>query len=73
MTEEFMQTRLFKPFSSTKTSGMGVGSYESAQYVRELGGAIDVASRVGEGTRITITLPLFELAQGSDLLRADAA
>jgi putative PEP-CTERM system histidine kinase len=72
MTEEFVQTRLFKPFSSTKGSGMGVGSYESAQYLRELGGAIQVASRPGEGTVLTITLPVFETQPGSDLMRADA-
>lgn len=72
MSEEFVQTRLFKPFSSTKRSGMGVGSYESAQYIRELGGSIRVASRVGEGTTMTVLLPLFETAHGSDLARAGA-
>ncbi|MCW5632312.1 MAG: PEP-CTERM system histidine kinase PrsK [Rubrivivax sp.] len=71
MTEEFVQTRLFKPFSSTKGSGMGVGSYESAQYVRELGGTIAVASRPGEGTRINVRLPLFEVRHGSDLMPPD--
>ena len=38
---------------------MGIGSYESHQYVRELGGAIDVQSRPGRGTVMRITLPLF--------------
>lgn len=71
MSEEFVQTRLFKPFSSTKGSGMGVGSYESAQYLRELGGSIKVASRPGEGTALTITLPVFERQPGSDLMGAD--
>jgi putative PEP-CTERM system histidine kinase len=72
MSEEFVQTRLFKPFSSTKGSGMGVGSYESAQYLRELGGSIKVASRPGEGTVLTVLLPLFESAPGPDLMRPDA-
>ncbi len=72
MTEEFVQTRLFKPFSSTKASGMGVGSYESAQYVRELGGSIKVASRASEGTVITVLLPLFELRHDSDLMPLDS-
>jgi putative PEP-CTERM system histidine kinase len=71
MSEEFVQTRLFKPFSSTKGSGMGVGSFESAQYIRELGGAIKVASRPGAGTILTITLPVFERQPSSDLMRAD--
>ena len=71
MTEEFVQTRLFKPFSSTKGSGMGVGSYESAQYVRELGGQIDVESGPGEGTLITVRLPLFDMQHDSDLMPPD--
>jgi putative PEP-CTERM system histidine kinase len=71
MSEEFVRTRLFKPFSSTKRSGMGVGSYESAQYLHELGGSIQVASQPGAGTVLTITLPLFETHPGSDLLQAE--
>ena len=71
MTEEFVQTRLFKPFSSTKGSGMGVGSYESAQYVRELGGSIEVASRPAQGTIVTVLLPLFETHHDSDLMPPD--
>jgi len=68
MTEEFVQTRLFKPFNTTKRSGMGVGSYESHQYIRELGGSIAVASELGRGTLVTVQLPLFERQHGSDLL-----
>ena len=71
MSEEFVRTRLFKPFSSTKGSGMGVGSYESAQYVRELGGAIQVASRPSEGTVVTVHLPLFDTHHRSDLMAPD--
>jgi putative PEP-CTERM system histidine kinase len=73
MSEEFIRTRLFKPFSSTKDSGMGVGSYESAQYVRELGGSISVTSQVGSGTCVTVLLPLFDTQGGSDLLRTGGA
>jgi putative PEP-CTERM system histidine kinase len=72
MTEDFVQTRLFKPFSTTKGSGMGVGSYESSQYIRELGGSLTVSSHVGKGTVITALLPLFESQLGSDLLPASA-
>jgi putative PEP-CTERM system histidine kinase len=68
MDEAFVKTRLFKPFSSTKRSGMGVGSYESEQYIRELGGRIEVDSALGRGTVITVMLPLFERQRASDLL-----
>ncbi len=71
MSEDFIRNRLFKPFSSTKAAGMGVGMYESGQYVRELGGSIDVASTVGQGTTVTVLLPLFDSQQRSDLLRSD--
>jgi putative PEP-CTERM system histidine kinase len=67
MSPEFVQTRLFKPFATTKTAGMGIGSYESAQYVRELGGQILVDSEPGRGTVITLVLPLFDARTGSDL------
>lgn len=71
MTEAFIRDRLFKPFQSTKQAGMGIGAYESYQYVQELGGRIQVDSKPGAGTRITILLPLFEATKQSDLLRAD--
>lgn len=70
MSEEFIRTRLFRPFNTTKRNGMGIGTYESFQYIRELGGSIAVDSQPGSGTRITVLLPLFELSHGSDLLGA---
>jgi putative PEP-CTERM system histidine kinase len=68
MTPEFVQTRLFRPFSSTKQSGMGIGTYESFHYVKELGGQVEVQSEPGRGTTITVLLPLFESRNQSDLL-----
>ena len=67
MSPEFIQNRLFRPFSSTKSNGMGIGSYESFQYVKELGGSIDVKSELGQGSAVTLLLPLFDLRAGSDL------
>ncbi|MDR0776716.1 MAG: PEP-CTERM system histidine kinase PrsK [Azonexus sp.] len=73
MTKEFIRERLFKPFQSTKQAGMGIGAYESAQYIRELGGEMLVASEPGQGTRITVLLPLFEVSTESDLRREEPA
>jgi putative PEP-CTERM system histidine kinase len=70
MTEEFVRTRLFRPFNTTKRNGMGIGTYESFQYIRELGGSIAVDSTPGQGTTVTVLLPVFELSHGSDLLGA---
>ena len=72
MSEDFVRNRLFKPFSSTKHSGMGIGTYESAMYIRELGGSLDVQSRPGSGTVISVLLPLFDVQRGSDLQPASA-
>ena len=67
MTQDFIRDRLFKPFQTTKQAGMGIGAYESFQYVQELGGKIDVDSALNHGTRVTILLPLFEMQTESDL------
>ncbi len=60
MSPEFIQQRLFRPFESTKQNGMGIGIYESREYVRELGGQLDVTSREGEGSCFRISLPLIQ-------------
>ena len=67
MSAEFIQHRLFRPFSSTKASGMGIGSYESFQYIKELGGSIDVKSELGQGTVVTLLMPLFDMRTSTDL------
>ncbi|MEO8857145.1 MAG: XrtA/PEP-CTERM system histidine kinase PrsK, partial [Burkholderiaceae bacterium] len=73
MTPEFVRDRLFKPFQTTKKAGMGIGAYESFQYVQELGGKITVDSRINEGTIVTMLLPLFEIQRHSDLQPLGAA
>lgn len=58
MDEAFIRERLFRPFDSTKGSGMGIGAYECREYILELGGQVDVASVVGKGTTFHIELPI---------------
>ncbi len=58
MSKDFIRETLFRPFETTKTSGMGIGAYETKQYVNELGGHIEVDSEVGRGSRFRIFLPL---------------
>jgi len=58
MSEQFVRDQLFKPFESTKDHGMGIGAFESREYIRELGGTLDVTSREQAGTCFRIRLPL---------------
>ena len=63
MSAEFVRSRLFKPFDSTKTGGFGIGAYEARELVRAMQGRLDVESREGLGTRFIIQLPLAETAE----------
>ena len=58
MSARFIRQELFQPFTSTKAGGFGIGAYEAREIARAHGGRLDVASREGEGTSFTITLPL---------------
>ena len=60
MSSEFIRTRLFQPFASTKNGGFGVGAFEARALIVAMGGRIEVESREGEGTRFTVFLPLGE-------------
>lgn len=59
MDPTFISERLFRPFDSTKgLTGMGIGAFESREYVRQLGGEILVDSEPGRGTHFRVSLPL---------------
>jgi signal transduction histidine kinase len=62
MSPEFVRSRLFKPFDSTKAGGFGIGAYEARELVRAMGGRLEVESREGLGTRFVVRLPLFDAA-----------
>lgn len=62
MDEEFVRHRLFKPFDSTKgLTGMGIGAFESRDFIRSLGGEIEVSSILGEGSLFRVRIPNDEL------------
>ena len=62
MSPEFVRSRLFKPFDSSKSGGFGIGAYEARELVRAMRGRLEVESREGLGSRFTVHLPLFEAA-----------
>ena len=66
MSAEFIRSRLYRPFDSTKPGGFGIGAYEARELVRAMGGRLEVESREGLGTRFAVVLPLAQpsAAQG---------
>jgi signal transduction histidine kinase len=50
--------RVFEPFYTTKSNGTGLGLAIVHGIVKEHRGRIEIASRLGEGTRITMLFPL---------------
>jgi len=68
------QRRLFQPFRTNFPSGTGLGMAISYRIVQEHGGRIDVQSRVGEGTAITVALPApAQTSETSRLAMTEAA
>jgi len=58
MTQEFMRSRLFHPFATTKKKGIGLGLYSCRDIIEQHGGRIDVNSQVDVGTEFRVVLPL---------------
>jgi putative PEP-CTERM system histidine kinase len=63
MSEHFLRNQLFKPFESTKAHGMGIGTFESKEYITQLGGKLEVESILEKGTTFSICLPLAKISQ----------
>ncbi len=56
MSEAFIQHELFRPFSSTKAGGFGIGAFQARQLAEAMGGTLSVASNEGVGTIFTLHL-----------------
>lgn len=57
MTTDYIRDELFRPFRSTKKTGMGIGLYQCRQIVESLGGSIMAESESGRGSTFTVYLP----------------
>jgi signal transduction histidine kinase len=57
MSAEFVRDRLFQPFQTTKSDGVGLGLFTASQIVRHHGGMIRVRSSAGEGTVVRLSFP----------------
>jgi PAS domain S-box-containing protein len=56
MTED-VREKIFDPYFTTKSAGMGLGLTSVHSIVKRHGGYIDVRSKIGEGTVFTLFLP----------------
>ena len=56
MTAEFMRDRLFRPFQTSKPSGLGIGLFQSRELVEQMGGALTVTSTLGQGSSFRLKL-----------------
>lgn len=50
------------PFYSTKPNGTGLGLYMVKRFAESSGGRLDITSQVGRGTRVSIFLPIANVA-----------
>ena len=58
MSENFINTRLFKPFDTTKgNAGMGIGAFDAKAYLEKIGGQLLVQSELDKGTTFTLRVP----------------
>ena len=60
MTPEFLAQSLFKPFKTSKKTGLGIGMYQTKMIIDAHGGSIIVESESGKGTTFRLLLPLNE-------------
>jgi signal transduction histidine kinase len=70
MDAAFIDRELFRPFRSTKTGGFGLGAYQCREYVREVGGDVEIISSSGSGTTVRVILPAAGVWAGEDKSQA---
>src|SRR5579884_2524327 len=58
MSKEFLNRSLFRPFQTTKKTGLGIGMFQSKMIIEAHGGRIEVESESGKGTTFRVLLPL---------------
>lgn len=57
MSRSFIENSLFRPFSTTKKTGIGLGLYTCREVIKASSGTIEVDSVQGAGTTFRVVLP----------------
>ena len=57
MTREFVREQLFRPFTTFKADGYGIGAYQARELARAVGGDIAVTTALGKGTSMHLVFP----------------
>jgi signal transduction histidine kinase len=53
---EELRDKVFNPFFSTKDQGAGLGLAMTKKIIEEMGGQVELTSRVGQGTTVRLLL-----------------
>lgn len=64
MSAAFLRDSLFRPFQSTKKSGIGIGMFQSRMIVEAHGGSIRAESEPGKGSTFWMSLPVTGKIEG---------
>ncbi len=60
MPPEFLSGALFKPFKTSKKTGLGIGMFQAKTIVEAHGGRISAESQIGKGTKFCLSFPMPE-------------
>jgi len=59
MSQEFLDRELFTPFATTKgVAGIGIGAYQSREFLRSIGGDLTARSELGKGSEFILRIPI---------------